>query len=380
MPHNHQPTDRDLQTDQAAKDPELLVRQADPLNGGPPPNQLVEAFITPTARFFVRSHAHAPVIDADAYTIRIDGLVERPQTLTLADLGGFPRHTITATLQCAGNRRDELLALGPIPDELAWGSDAISTADWSGVRLSDLLAAAGARATAAHVAFLSHDLVHKHGQSFPFGASIPLHKALANEVLLADQMNGEQLPAIHGGPIRLIVPGYIGARSVKWLAHITLQTEPSANYFQTHAYKLFPPTTTAATVDWSDGMMLGELSVTSAICTPSDGCHLSPGPLRISGYAMAGGDRTIERVEFSLDAGQTWQQAQLGERKAWAWRFWEGMIELKPGRYQLMVRAWDSAANTQPAQLAEVWNFKGYMNNAWHRIQLIVDSPTDPYQ
>jgi sulfite oxidase len=378
MPYHHQPADNQPQGDQPAKDPTLLVRQADPLNGGPPPNQLLESFITPNERFFVRSHAHAPQIPPTAYTISIDGFVDRPQILTLADLQHFPRQTITATLQCAGNRRDELLALGPIPDELAWGSDAISTATWSGVRLGDLLATAGVADTADHVAFLSHDRVQKHGQTFPFGASIPLKKALASEVLVADQMNGQPLPVIHGGPVRLIVPGYIGARSVKWLAQITLQTEPSTNYFQAHAYKLFPPNTTAATVDWNDGMMLAELSVTSAICTPTDYSRIPPGPLRISGYAMAGGNRTIERVEFSLDAGQTWQQAQLGERQPWAWRFWEGTIDLAPGAYQLVVRAWDSAANTQPAQLAEVWNFKGYMNNAWHRIHLLVDPPTDP--
>jgi sulfite oxidase len=358
--------------ERAAKHPALRVRQSEPLNAGPPLDLLAETFVTPSERFFVRNHADPPAIDPASYRVTVEGMVRRPLSLGLADLRSLPRRRLIATLQCAGNRRDELVPFGAIPGELPWGADAISTAEWTGTPLRAVLEAAGVTDGAAHVAFQGLDTLVKHGEAISFGGSIPLAKALGDEVLLVAEMNDEPLPPIHGGPLRVVVPGHIGARSVKWLASITPQAAPSSNYFQAHAYKLFPPGITAETVDWKAGLMLGEMSLTAAICSPTAGARLGAGPVRISGYSMAGGARSIERVELTIDGGGTWQQARLGPAHPWSWRLWDAEVTLPPGRHVIAARAWDSAANTQPEDIRSIWNFKGYMNNAWHRIEVEV--------
>ncbi len=357
------------------KDPAILVRQETPFNAGPPLPLLREAFVTPTERFFVRSHGDVPAVDLASYRLTVAGLVERPLSLSLAAIqADFPRHTVLATLQCAGNRRQDLIEVEPIPGELAWGAEAISTASWGGVRLRDILQAAGVGPEAAHVAFSGLDATERHGQRFNFGASIGLDKALHPDTLLADTMNGAPLPPVHGAPLRVIVPGYIGARSVKWLDGITLQREPSDNYFQAVAYRLFPSSVRKETVDWDSGMMLGELSLNAVICTPAAGAQLPAGPLCVQGYATVGGGRVVSRVDVSTDGGATWQQATLDPDQAtWAWRFWSLSVDLPAGAYQLVVRMIDSAANTQPADARLVWNFKGYMSNAWHRVNVVVE-------
>jgi sulfite oxidase len=364
---------RDTMQSPAESHAAMQIRQAAPLNAGPALDQLVGSMITPIDHFFVRSHAATPELATSEYQLTISGLVHEPITFSWHDLAHFPRTSLTASLQCAGNRRDELYPLGAIPDELPWGADAISTGVWQGIRLADLLQHAGIADGAQHVAFESYDQILKLGTLTPFGGSIPLAKARSAEVLLADTLNGEPLPAIHGGPLRLLVPGMIGARSVKWLRSIMVQATPSQNFFQAHAYKLFPPHITAANVDWTEGTMLGDLSLTSVICSPANQSRSRSGQVSVQGYAMAGGDRTIERVEVTCDGGATWQQAILGEQTPWAWRLWNVELELAAGHHQLAVRAWDSAANTQPKDYHDVWNFKGYMNNAWHRIAISIE-------
>ncbi len=342
---------------------------ADPLNLGASPMLLRQTPITPTDVFFVRNHAPIPDINPDDYRLVIDGLVQRPLTLSLDELRRrFPAHTVVATLQCAGHRRRELTEVQPIDAaEIVWDIDAVSTAVWSGARLRDVLDAAGPRPQAAHVAFLGLDLVDKIQDGF--GGSIPLDKALDADVLLAYEMNGAPLPPTHGYPLRVVVPGYIGARSVKWVGRITVQATPSTNYYQAHAYKLFPPSVTGATVNWEEGEMLGALPVNSFIITPRPGARLPAGELTVQGIALPGDAARIERVELSCDGGQTWRAATLtAPPQQWAWCFWEATCSLPPGRHELVVRAADSAGHTQPASLRDVWNFKGYVNNAYHRV------------
>jgi sulfite oxidase len=212
--------------------------------------------------------------------------------------------------------------------------------------------------------------VTKDGRSFGFGGSIPLAKATSPEVLLAYAMNGEPLRPEHGAPLRVVVPGYVGARSVKWVGEIAVQRGPSDNYFQARAYKLFPPHVDMHTVDWAAGTMLAELPVNSVIASPADGAMVASGQVTVRGYALSGADR-IATVEVSADGGRTWQPA-AGVRQAsrWSWCLWEHTVDLADGTHELVVRARDSTGNAQPERVAEVWNFKGYVNNAWHRVRV----------
>ena len=359
------------------KHPDLVVRQAKPFNAGPPPRLLAQSYVTPTNLFFVRSHGDVPGVDVDSYRLEINGRVARRLYLSLGEIkNNFERVNISATLQCAGNRREELMAIKLIPDELGWGVDAISHAAWAGVRLRDVLAAAGVESEAGlhlHVEFRGLDEVERLNQRFRYGGSIPLTKGMCPEVILAYEMNGEPLALVHGFPLRTIVPGYIGARSVKWLDRITVQSEPSQNYFQSHAYRLFAPHISPETVKWEQGVMLGDMNITSVICSHAENEHIPAGAVTVQGYAITGG-REIARVYVSWDGGSTWVQAELSNNAGcWAWTLWKASFELKPGKYQLVVRAVDTSANTQPQDVSQVWNFKGYMNNAWHRVNIEVE-------
>lgn len=354
------------------KHPDFRVKEVLPFNGEPPLSLLRQSWITPTRQFFSRNHAPIPQVDPAAYRLEISGLVERPLLLSLGALKEhFSSYTVTAALQCAGNRRSEMAALAPIPGELPWDAGAAGNAAWTGVSLAEVVAAAGPHADALHVELTGLDAVQRQGKTFGFGGSIPLDKASCPEVLLAYAMNSQPLTPAHGYPLRAVVPGYFGARSVKWLAEIRLQREPSQNYFYAHAYQLFPPGARPETVDWSSGIKLGEMPVNTVICSPEAGARLSAGPVRVQGFALS--SRPVARVEVSVNGGQTWVVAGLGQDSSpWAWRFWEVELTLQPGPVEIVCRAWDAAANTQPEHVAQVWNFKGYVNNAWHRVPVLV--------
>lgn len=340
----------------------LVTRLADPCNAGTPLDLLARTPLTPVDCFYVRNHGPVPQLDPLTYRLAVDGLVRRPSSSGLSDLHArFERHELVATLHCAGNRRGELSRLRQTSSPLQWGVDAVGTAAWSGLRLADLIGWADPHPGARHVCLEGADEVTTAGGLVRFGASIPLDKALGGEVLLADRMNGERLPPEHGGPLRLVVPGYIGARSVKWLTRITLSAEASDNWFQARDYR-------------RNGQSLAALELNSAIAEPAEGASVTPGPLIVRGYALAGPGRTVERVEISGDGGRTWSRASLVSDNAspWSWRLWEAQVDLEPGEHELAVRAWDDAGGTQPADLASIWNEAGYMNNAWHRMRVTV--------
>ncbi|MBW3576431.1 MAG: molybdopterin-dependent oxidoreductase [Actinobacteria bacterium] len=357
----------------AGKAPDLTAYQQTPLNVGAPLGRLADHLITPTPMVYVRNHAAVPHVDADRHRLQVRGLVRRPLELSLDILADrFERVELVAALSCAGNRRRELMQLADIPLEIPWGPDAIANVRWSGWRLRDLLAAAELSADVRHVALTGLDFVrHAHGRVEHFGGSIPLEKALRDEVLVVDRMNGEPLPPVHGFPLRLVVPGYIGARSVKWLAGVEACAEPSTNHFQQRAYRLFPPEVTGATVRWEHGTVLGELAINSVICRPADGDRAPAGPMRCEGYAVAGGGRRVERVELTSDGGRTWSEAsRLHRSGTWGWTLWGGDRDLSPGNQEISVRAMDAAGKTQPEHPTSVWNFKGYVNNSWHRVNI----------
>ena len=352
------------------KDPSFIVRSESPVCGGPPLARLVERPLTWREDFFVRNHGAIPDLSLDGWRLSIEGLVETPLRLTLAELvARFPRRDAVATLQCAGNRRDELIGVRPIPGEVPWGAEAVSTARWGGVSLADVLGAVRIKDGASHVWFEGLDAVTRHDHTFGFGSSIDLARALAGDVLLADRMNGDALPAEHGFPLRVVVPGYIGARSVKWLGRIVVADRPTDNYFQAHAYKVLPAESNPATVDWDAYPAIEEAPLQAVVCVPASGAHVPAGQIIVQGYATAPGHRRVGVVEVSADRGATWVVADLLDRPApGVWSRWQAVVTIAAGEGELIARARDSEGGTGAVHVHERWNPKGYMNDAWHRI------------
>ena len=352
------------------KHPDMVLHEEEPLNAEPPLGLLRSSFLTSEDLFYARNHAPVPEVDAGRYRLVVSGMVDESLELSLDEVRGFPKSEVTAVLQCAGNRRNELMEVAPMTGETPWRAGAIGNARWGGTPLREVLLAAGVGDEARHAAFVGLDEVEGEGGGFNYGGSIPIQKALSPEVLLAYEMNGEPLSPGHGSPLRVVVPGYIGARSVKWVSRIELRRTPSENYYQANEYRLRP---SVAGKDGLSGFALGETPVNAVICEPENGATLA-GPVEVRGYATAGGGRRIERVEVSADGGKSWVQADLsdGRDEPWAWSLWEAGLDLGRGKHELVVRAFDSSAGTQPAEAAELWNPGGYVNNSRHRVEVSV--------
>lgn len=355
---------------------DMTVHGVDPYNAEPPRSALAGERLTAERDFYVRNHGPVPDVDPSRWRLRLRGKVSDPVDLSLEELTTrFPHHELVATLQCAGNRRAGLARVRDIPGEALWGPGATSTAVWTGVRLADVLDAAGADTQAGHVCFDAPDVSSIAIPPQHFGASIPASKAHRDEVLLAWAMNHDWLPRVHGAPVRVVVPGYIGARSVKWVDQITVADHPSDNYFQATSYRLLPPDADPAAATHGDGLSLGPVALNSEILNPDDGSHLPGGPTVVSGYAFAGQDRDVARVDVSLDEGASWQQAELDPPDGpWSWRQWHTVCDLARGRsVTITARAWDDTAAVQPESASQLWNPKGYVNNSWARIAVVTD-------
>ncbi|KAM6038556.1 LOW QUALITY PROTEIN: sulfite oxidase, mitochondrial [Theristicus caerulescens] len=360
--------------------PGLRVNSQKPFNAEPPTELLAERFLTPNELFFTRNHLPVPAVDPGSYRLRVEGPGGRALSLSLAELRSrFPKHEVTATLQCAGNRRSEMSRVRPVKG-LAWDIGAISTARWGGARLRDVLLHAGfgeEREGEWHVCFEGLDV---DAGGAPYGASIPYGRALspAADVLLAYEMNGEELPRDHGFPLRVVVPGVVGARSVKWLRRVAVSPAESPSHWQQNDYKGFSPGVDWDTVDYSTAPAIQELPVQSAITQPRSGAAVPAGELTVKGYAWSGGGREVVRVDVSLDGGRTWRVARLaGERpvpgRAWAWTLWELQAPVTPGgRLEIVCKAVDGSYNVQPDTVAPIWNLRGVLSNAWHRVHVTV--------
>jgi sulfite oxidase len=355
-----------------AAEGDLIVRSQEPFNAEPALLALLADRITPTKHFFVRNHGPVPKVNVSEYKVRIEGMVERPLELSLAELKERFRQTrlLSATLTCAGNRRQEMSAIKPVGG-VQWDAGAIGNARWTGAALSDVLRVAEIKEGAKHVWFEGLDpITEKDGSVAPFGGSIPLEKALSADapVLLAHAMNDQPLTAEHGYPLRTIVPGYIGARSVKWLANITISDRPSPNHYVAEAYKIIQ---TESKEELAAASPIYAFPVNAAICEPNSGGRIRAGRTKVRGYALPSGDArsTIAKVEVSRDGGISWLPGELtGGSLPFAWQQWSLELDLAAGRHDLVVRATDSRGNTMPERTQ--WNAKGYLYNGWHQITI----------
>jgi len=332
------------------------------------PVEYFNTWLTPVSHFFVRNHMFEPSqLDAHDWRLSLGGEVEKPLTLSLAELSKLETHPVVNTLECAGNGRS--LHRPQVPG-IQWGKGAVSTARFDGPRLRDVLQRAGVKSTGKHVMFRGLDEVP--GKVPPFIRSIPIEKALDADTIIATHMNGSPLTKHHGFPARALVPGWIGAASCKWLTEIKILETEFVGNFMSPAYR-FPnqPVQPGDTVKPEDTHPLTALSVKSVIAGPIDGASLKPGKVPVHGAAWAG-ETDITKVEISTDAGETWSPAKLGhEQSHYAWRLWS--YDWKPtkgGDYTILSRATDSQGRTQPS--TALWNPSGYLYNAVDQVKIHV--------
>ena len=337
----------------AAIDAGLLVRRAHPLNCETPLPALIGGAVMPNARFYVRNHFGIPELSPASWRLHLRGLADRQLSLGLAQLRAMPSASAVVTLECAGNGRAGLKP--PVPGE-QWGFGAVSTAEWTGVPLTEVLDRAGVQATAREVLFRGADRgqVDAHGGRVHFERSLPIDLLGQAGALLAYAMNGEELPVRHGYPLRLVVPGWYAVASVKWLTEIELIAQPFRGHFQVDRYHI-------------NGEPLSLQRVRSLIIEPSPSaagsCDIS-----IRGVAWSGA-APIAQVEVSI-GGAPWQSATLvGEPRRHSWQWWERPARLaSPGEITIRARATDMAGQTQPDQ--PQWNPLGYANNSIHEVRL----------
>jgi len=326
-----------------------------------------DSWLTPVDAFFVRQHIPRPApMDPQAYRLTVNGMVAKPLQLTLDDLRKLPQFSVPATIECTGNGRGFFTPKVP---GIQWGRGAIGNAEWKGPRVSDIFKAAGAAESAA---WLETDGADQGLAATPdFVRSLPMKKAMHPATILALSMNG-QSPDIHGFPARLIVPGWDGTGSVKWVIRLSAAAQANGGFFMNPAYRYpkynLPPGTPPkpAELEVIEGM-----PVKSSITAPEDGAKVA-GPVAIRGFAWAG-EQAIERVEVSTDGGSRWRDAELSSPKLpFAWRLWR--LEWRPaapGYHTILSRATDSAGRVQPFVAA--WNPSGYLWNAVDRVGVAVE-------
>ncbi len=357
----------ELPVDPAKAD--LIYRTRAPRNGEPRLDKLVENWVTPTPQFYIRSHGANPAIVADEFKVSIGGMVEKPLEFSIRELAEkFPKSSVTCTVSCAGIRRYEFIKKKELKG-VPWQEGPIGNAVWSGVRLSDVLKSAGIKPEAKHIWFEGADEVVDGKATFPFGGSVPMSKLLEEDeripgVLLATHMNGEPLLPDHGFPLRTIVPGYIGARSVKWLRKIVVSDKPSPNHFIADVYKMVYSGTPA---EIDETAPIYRYPVNAALCS----ADYKLGKATVKGYALPSGQKgcAVSKVEVSTDDGKSWIEATLGEQVGeFCWRLWSATFPILNPETVVCVRATDSLGNSMPESVP--WNPKGYLYNAWHRVPL----------
>jgi sulfite oxidase len=326
--------------------------------------------ITPVERFFVRSHTYIPEVKERDWKLVIDGLVERPLTLTLAELKRFPMSELVGVLECAGNGRG---FYSPTVAGAQWHFGAVGNARWSGVRLRDLLQKAGVKPAASQLLMDGADV--PLGKMPDFQRTLPLDKGLHEDTLLAWEMNGKPLTAEHGFPLRVIAPGWAGDSWTKWLQHIEVLDHEFDGFWMKTAYR-HPksPVAPGTAVDPKDMVPVTDLNVKSVIARPSD--WTMPGMVTVQGVAWSNA-APVTRVEVSVDAGKSWEPAVLGGKATkYGFRQWTWTWRAEEGQHALISRATNAAGQTQPLQ--EEWNPNGYLWNVAQPRPIVVAKGRPP--
>jgi sulfane dehydrogenase subunit SoxC len=323
--------------------------------------------ITPAGLHYLLIHYDIPDVDADGWALCVDGRVAKPLKLTLAGLRERPAHEVTATMECAGNGR---ALLAPHVVSQPWLLEAVGNARWTGVSLRAILEEAEPLDDAVEVVFTGLDRGFEKGVEQSYQRSVELDVALADDVLLAYEMNGAPLLPQHGFPLRLLVPGWYGMTNVKWLAGITIVAEPFEGYQHTAAYRYRDN-------EEDEGTPVTRMQPRALMVPPgipdfnTRERTVPAGPCLLGGRAWSGW-APVTRVEVSTDGGETWGDAELEPLDSrWGWRGWafEWAAD-EPGEYVLCCRAEDEAGNVQP--LEPIWNVGGYSNNAVQRVYVAV--------
>ena len=353
-----------LDPDQACReavDAGLIVHRVHPLNCETDLAALIGGVVMPNGHFYVRNHFHIPRLTPPAWRLSVRGHVGRPQSLSLPELRGMRSQTVVATLECAGNGRSRF---SPPTAGEQWRLGAVSTAEWTGVPVSELLEHCGPRASARELLFRGADSGSVPGRREPirYERSLSLDEAVRSRALLAYAMNGEPLPKRHGYPLRLVVPGWFAMASVKWLTEIELIDREFTGHFQTETYQYETPAGARAPVT--------RQNVRSLIVEPAAGEQRARGAMTIRGVAWSG-EAPVRTVEVSVDRGPWTRASLVGEPIRHAWRWWELLTRIeRSGVVSLRARATDEPGRTQPNHAP--WNRLGYGNNAIHDVEVVV--------
>ncbi|MCG8493338.1 MAG: molybdopterin-dependent oxidoreductase [Sneathiellales bacterium] len=351
----------------AGKDGLTLLNDR-PLNAETPPHLLDDA-ITPTARHFIRNNGIPPEdVDPASWELTIDGLVDNPMKLTIADLKSkFDVVTMALTIECGGNGR---AFFNPPAKGNQWTYGAVACSNWTGVRLKDVLKAAGVKKEAIYTAHVGADehLSGKEGK-LPISRGMPVEKAMTDDILIAFEQNGKPLHPMNGAPLRLVVPGWPGSCSQKWLTRIYLRDIVHDGPKMTGKAYRVPnrPVEPGEKVEKKDFEIIERMPVKSLITAPATGATTDKGKIEVRGHAWSG-DRMVSSVEVSIDFGVTWQKATLDKPvNSGAWQNWRANVELpEKGYFEIWAKAVDDAGEAQPHAIN--WNPKGYLNNSMHRV------------
>jgi len=344
---------------------EMLVRSVRPEDLEMPLSGFSD-YITPIERFFVRTHVSVPRVDLNDWRLNIGGEVATPLTLTMDDVRRLPAVELVSVLECAGNGRG---FYEPSMPGLQWANGAVGNGRWRGVRLADVLTRAGVKESAKEILFNGADV--PLGTMPDFQRSIPLAKALDARTLLAYEMNGATLPAKHGFPLRVVVPGWAGDCWLKWLTSISVLDKAHDGFWMARAYRHPGEPVAPGTIVPSEHMEpVTSLRVKSVIAAPLGGTHVVVlTPLTIRGVAWSGDAGPLAAVDVSVDGGRRWKPATLrrDQRTQFGWRQWEyRWTPPREGYYTILARARDAAGNTQPFD--QEWNPSGYGWNVIPRV------------